>query len=96
MFQFPKILILNISLTNVDVFPFAGGAVSCKSAHVGEIRPGAMRGNHRHHSCNETFVIWGAKTIFRVSLSSLLLYCLCVCIDCRGGVCEENIFVWYN
>lgn len=43
-----------------------GGALSCVSVHVGEIRPGGMRGNHRHHTCNETFVIWGAKTVFRL------------------------------
>ncbi|GAV79674.1 hypothetical protein CFOL_v3_23138 [Cephalotus follicularis] len=43
-----------------------GGAVSCTSIHLGEIQPGAMRGNHRHHTCNETFVIWGAKTLFRL------------------------------
>ncbi|GLT95671.1 hypothetical protein SLE2022_133390 [Rubroshorea leprosula] len=43
-----------------------GGAVSCESLHVGEIRPGGVRGNHRHHTCNETFVIWGARTKFRV------------------------------
>ncbi|KAM7260223.1 hypothetical protein ACFE04_015964 [Oxalis oulophora] len=42
------------------------GAVSCASVHVGQIRPGTMRGNHRHHNCNETFVIWGAKTLFRL------------------------------
>ncbi|KAM6544616.1 hypothetical protein CsatB_025352 [Cannabis sativa] len=44
----------------------SGGAVSCVSVHVGEIRPGGLRGNHRHYSCNETFVIWGAKTKFRL------------------------------
>ncbi|PKI34945.1 uncharacterized protein LOC116195235 [Punica granatum] len=44
----------------------AGGAVSCASVHVGEIRPGGVRANHRHHTCNETFVIWGAKTKFRL------------------------------
>ncbi|XP_021901257.1 uncharacterized protein LOC110817144 [Carica papaya] len=43
-----------------------GGAISCVSVHLGEIRPGGMRGNHRHHTCNETFVIWGAKTKFRL------------------------------
>ncbi|CAH8268860.1 unnamed protein product [Arabidopsis lyrata] len=43
-----------------------GGAASCVSIHVGEIRPGGLRGNHRHHTCNETFVIWGAKTRFRL------------------------------
>ncbi|XP_057839187.2 uncharacterized protein LOC131049171 isoform X2 [Cryptomeria japonica] len=43
-----------------------GGVKSCKSVHVGEIKPGGIRGNHRHLICNETFIIWGAKTIFRV------------------------------
>ncbi|XP_031262297.1 uncharacterized protein LOC116120490 [Pistacia vera] len=43
-----------------------GGAVNCVSQHLGEIRPGAMRGNHRHYSVNETFIIWGAKTKFRL------------------------------
>ncbi|XXG50703.1 hypothetical protein AAC387_Pa02g4652 [Persea americana] len=43
-----------------------GGAQSCVSAHVGEIRPSGVRGNHRHHFCNETFIIWGAKTKFRL------------------------------
>ncbi|KAJ4839044.1 hypothetical protein Tsubulata_041164 [Turnera subulata] len=46
-----------------------GGAVSCESVHVGEIRPGGLRGNHRHHFCNETFVIWGANTVFRLENS---------------------------
>ncbi|PIA37837.1 hypothetical protein AQUCO_03000405v1 [Aquilegia coerulea] len=44
----------------------SGGAVSCASAHVGQIRPGGMRGNHRHYTCNETFIIWGAETKFRL------------------------------
>ncbi|XP_039027898.1 uncharacterized protein LOC120161756 [Hibiscus syriacus] len=43
----------------------AGGAVSCSQVHVGEIGHGGMRGNHRHYACNETFVIWGARTKFR-------------------------------
>ncbi|CAN1174949.1 hypothetical protein LINPERPRIM_LOCUS10240 [Linum perenne] len=43
-----------------------GGAGSCASLHVGEIRPGTLRGNHRHNGCNETLVIWGAKTLFRL------------------------------
>lgn len=34
--------------------------------HAGEIRPGGVRGNHRHHFCNETFIIWGATTKFRL------------------------------
>ncbi|XP_059295922.1 uncharacterized protein LOC132049220 [Lycium ferocissimum] len=44
----------------------SGGAAGCASVHLGEIRSGGLRGNHRHHTCNETFVIWGAKTVFRV------------------------------
>ncbi|KAF9589803.1 hypothetical protein IFM89_028738 [Coptis chinensis] len=43
-----------------------GVAVSCASVHVGQIRPGGVRGNHRHHTCNETFLIWGAETKFRL------------------------------
>nr|XP_010922109.1 uncharacterized protein LOC105045504 [Elaeis guineensis] len=43
-----------------------GGALDCASVHVGQIRPGGLRGNHRHNSCNETFVIWGAETMFRL------------------------------
>ncbi|KAH0461320.1 hypothetical protein IEQ34_008895 [Dendrobium chrysotoxum] len=43
-----------------------GGAQICKSIHAGEIRPGSFRGNHRHHTCNETFLIWGAETKFRL------------------------------
>ncbi|MBA0844975.1 hypothetical protein Goarm_023100 [Gossypium armourianum] len=42
------------------------GAVTCSQVHIGEIRRGDIRGNHRHYSCNETFVIWGAKTKFRL------------------------------
>ncbi|CAK9150178.1 unnamed protein product [Ilex paraguariensis] len=45
---------------------FIGDVVNCASVHVGEIRPGGVRGNHRHHTCNETLVIWGAKTVFRL------------------------------
>ncbi|KDP30139.1 hypothetical protein JCGZ_18134 [Jatropha curcas] len=48
-----------------------GSAVSCDSLHVGEIRPGSVRGNHRHYTCNETFVIWGAKTLFRLENSQI-------------------------
>lgn len=49
----------------------SGGAVNCVSVHVGEIRPGGIRGNHRHYTCNETFVIWGAKTKFRLESSEI-------------------------
>ncbi|XP_057437836.1 uncharacterized protein LOC130729987 [Lotus japonicus] len=49
----------------------SGGAVTCASLHVGEIRPGKLRGNHRHHDCNETFVIWGAATRFRLENSEV-------------------------
>ncbi|XP_042479463.1 uncharacterized protein LOC122060439 isoform X2 [Macadamia integrifolia] len=48
------------------------GAISCNSVHVGEIRPGGMRGNHRHHTCNETLVIWGAETKFRLENNHIL------------------------
>lgn len=47
-------------------FGISGGAVNCASVHLGEIRPGGVRGNHRHYTCNETFLIWGAKTLFRL------------------------------
>lgn len=50
----------------------SGGAVSCASVHLGEIRPGTLRGNHRHYTCNETFVIWGAKTKFRLENSQVV------------------------
>nr|ADE77103.1 unknown [Picea sitchensis] len=43
----------------------SGGAISCEGVHVGEIKPRGVRANHRHRSCNETFIIWGAKTLFR-------------------------------
>ncbi|KAK7841634.1 hypothetical protein CFP56_015125, partial [Quercus suber] len=51
---------------------FTGGAVTCASLHLGEIRPGALRGNHRHHTCNETLVIWGAKTKYRLENSQVV------------------------
>ncbi|XP_054801550.1 uncharacterized protein LOC129305582 [Prosopis cineraria] len=44
----------------------SGGAVSCASVSVGEIRPGRLRGNHRHHDRNETLLFWGATTKFRL------------------------------
>lgn len=50
-----------------------GGAAVCASVHLGEIRSGGLRGNHRHHTCNETFVIWGAKTVFRVCFFLLVM-----------------------
>ncbi|XAR69509.1 UDP-2-acetamido-2,6-beta-L-arabino-hexul-4-ose reductase [Bertholletia excelsa] len=49
----------------------SGGAVICASIHVGEIQPGGVRGNHRHYACNETFLIWGAKTVFRLENSAV-------------------------
>ncbi|XP_027359487.1 uncharacterized protein LOC113868120 [Abrus precatorius] len=53
-----------LSLTSA--YAISGGAVNCASIHAGEIRPGRLRGNHRHHDCNETLVIWGASTKFRL------------------------------
>ncbi|XP_074276735.1 uncharacterized protein LOC141637739 [Silene latifolia] len=50
----------------------SGGAVSCASVHVGEIRPGGMRGNHRHYTCNETFILWGARLKFRLENSEVV------------------------
>ncbi|GAU21754.1 hypothetical protein TSUD_328790 [Trifolium subterraneum] len=47
------------------------GAVTCASLHLGEIGPGKLRGNHRHHDCNETFVLWGAAIKFRVENSEV-------------------------
>ncbi|KAL6988587.1 hypothetical protein U1Q18_014339 [Sarracenia purpurea var. burkii] len=49
----------------------SGGALNCASIHLGEIRPGGVRGNHRHYTCNETILIWGAKTIFRLENNSV-------------------------
>lgn len=40
--------------------------MTCAAVHVGEIRPRGIRGNHRHYTCNETFIIWGAQVKFRV------------------------------
>ncbi|KAL1368437.1 hypothetical protein AAHE18_02G121200 [Arachis hypogaea] len=34
-----------------------GRALTCASVHIGEIRPGRLRGNLRHHDCNETFIL---------------------------------------
>lgn len=45
--------------------------MSCASVHLGEIKPGGVRGNHRHYNCNETFIIWGAKTKFRLENSEV-------------------------
>jgi hypothetical protein len=53
-------------VSNYDCLNFEGGAVTCASLHLGEIQPGKFRGNHRHHDCNETFVLWGAAIKFRV------------------------------
>ncbi|XP_072060435.1 uncharacterized protein [Arachis hypogaea] len=49
----------------------SGGAITCASIHAGEIRPGKLRGNHRHHDCNETLVIWGAITRYRLENSKV-------------------------
>lgn len=49
----------------------SGAAKSCRAVHVGQIKPGSVRGNHRHHFCNETFIVWGARTQFRVNICPL-------------------------
>ncbi|XP_021749124.1 uncharacterized protein LOC110714879 [Chenopodium quinoa] len=48
-----------------------GGALFCATVHVGEIRPGGIRGNHRHYTSNETFIIWGAHIKFRLENSQV-------------------------
>lgn len=53
-------------IVDVSLCMYSGGAVTCASVHVGEIRPGGIRGNHRHYTSNETFIIWGARIKFRV------------------------------
>lgn len=68
---------------------FVGGALDCSSLHVGQINPGALRGNHRHHTCNETFLIWGAETKFRVSLCNTY-YCFYL-----PFVTLNSNFCWY-
>eukprot|EP00243_Klebsormidium_subtile_P001444 TRINITY_DN12488_c0_g1_i2.p1 TRINITY_DN12488_c0_g1~~TRINITY_DN12488_c0_g1_i2.p1 ORF type:complete len:241 (-),score=1.84 TRINITY_DN12488_c0_g1_i2:390-1028(-) len=42
------------------------GAAVCEDVHLGIILPGKTRGNHRHHTKNETFILWGARTKWRV------------------------------
>eukprot|EP00271_Cylindrocystis_brebissonii_P004438 TRINITY_DN16093_c0_g1_i1.p1 TRINITY_DN16093_c0_g1~~TRINITY_DN16093_c0_g1_i1.p1 ORF type:complete len:226 (+),score=12.33 TRINITY_DN16093_c0_g1_i1:184-861(+) len=42
-----------------------GGSRDCTQVHIGEIRAGNMRGNHRHRYCNETIILWGAKQRIR-------------------------------
>eukprot|EP00850_Spirogloea_muscicola_P020042 SM000206S06251 [mRNA] locus=s206:46070:47232:- [translate_table: standard] len=42
-----------------------GGATACTAVHLGEIKAGSARGNHRHHHCNETFILWGGQVKFR-------------------------------
>eukprot|EP00250_Pteridium_aquilinum_P006802 c16645_g1_i1 orf=111-713(+) len=49
----------------------SGAATNCKAVHVGQIKSGFVRGNHRHLFCNETLVVWGAKAKFRVENPSL-------------------------
>lgn len=68
---------------------FAGGALDCSSLHVGQINPGALRGNHRHHTCNETFLISGAETKFRVRLCNTY-YCFYL-----PSITLNSNFCWY-
>ncbi|CAI7765936.1 unnamed protein product, partial [Closterium sp. NIES-54] len=48
-----------------------GGAKSCVDVHVGTIGPGKVRGNHRHHTKSESFLIWGADARIRIENPSL-------------------------
>ncbi|CAI5465532.1 unnamed protein product [Closterium sp. Yama58-4] len=48
-----------------------GGAKSCVDVHVGTIGPGKVRGNHRHHTKSESFLIWGANARIRIENPSM-------------------------
>ncbi|GMN67384.1 hypothetical protein TIFTF001_036449 [Ficus carica] len=69
----PNLAELNLLAEKTDFFPFAGVAETCVSVHFREIRPRGILGNHRHYSCNETFVIWGAKTLFRRGYAEVII-----------------------
>jgi hypothetical protein len=56
----------HIATARIRFIPFHVGAAVCKDVHLGIILPGKTRGNHRHHTKNETFILWGAKTRWRV------------------------------
>ncbi|GBG74154.1 hypothetical protein CBR_g17867 [Chara braunii] len=43
-----------------------GGATSCGEVNFGSVRPGCVRGNHKHDDKNETIVLWGAWTKIRL------------------------------
>eukprot|EP01006_Ploeotia_vitrea_P026272 TRINITY_DN59240_c0_g2_i1.p1 TRINITY_DN59240_c0_g2~~TRINITY_DN59240_c0_g2_i1.p1 ORF type:complete len:194 (+),score=14.96 TRINITY_DN59240_c0_g2_i1:77-658(+) len=40
---------------------------TCLDAHVGTIKPGAIRGNHQHGGKDEVLMTWGAKSFIRVA-----------------------------
>lgn len=42
------------------------GPSRCLDLHVGTIRPGGARGNHRHKTRDESLIIWGASGRIRV------------------------------
>ncbi|XP_024520830.1 uncharacterized protein LOC112342763 [Selaginella moellendorffii] len=44
----------------------AAAQAGLSAVHAGEIQVGAVRANHRHHFCNETFLLWNARALFRL------------------------------
>ena len=42
------------------------GPSRCLDLHVGTIRPGGARGNHRHKTRDESLIVWGASGRIRV------------------------------
>eukprot|EP00999_Lentomonas_sp_LEN2_P000920 NODE_1919_length_697_cov_73.650877_g1869_i0.p1 GENE.NODE_1919_length_697_cov_73.650877_g1869_i0~~NODE_1919_length_697_cov_73.650877_g1869_i0.p1 ORF type:complete len:200 (-),score=22.08 NODE_1919_length_697_cov_73.650877_g1869_i0:12-611(-) len=47
--------------------------IDCVDIHVGIIKPGFVRGNHRHHAKSELLMTWGADTIWRFEDESTTL-----------------------
>ena len=42
------------------------GPSRCLDLHVGTVRPGGARGNHRHKTRDESLIVWGASGRIRV------------------------------
>eukprot|EP00897_Mesotaenium_endlicherianum_P008043 jgi/Mesen1/7267/ME000373S06333 len=47
-----------------------GGARVCRDVHVGTVKAGHTRANHRHHAKNESFLVWGAAARWRLESES--------------------------
>jgi|TARA_B100000405_G_scaffold258904_1_gene193916 hypothetical protein len=52
----------------LDAVKAAGlkGPSRCLDLHVGTVRPGGARGNHRHKTRDESLIVWGASGRIRV------------------------------